>query len=166
MDPSSQPTYGMTGDWQPAAAPQHPEERKARRRAVAAAMIQLASPFLFVGMLFLGLTADIPVGGDPHGYVQIFGFFASFLLFLPGIALPAIAIGLLRNSRRSGAVWLIVAAVLWCLFFVILATGFPGGITELEWSRILTIAVGVLWAAVSGWCTWAGVAAFSRLPGG
>jgi hypothetical protein len=92
-------------------------------------------------MLFLGLSVDIPVGGDPHGYAQIFGFFASFLLLL------------------------IIAAAMWCLIFAILATGYPDGITE-EWSRIVTIAVGVIWTVVSGWCLGAGVVASSRFGRG
>ena len=164
MDPNAQQAYGTTGAWQPAQPPMHPQERQARRRAVAAGFVQLASPFLFIGVLFLGLSVDIPVGGDPHGYAQIFGFFASFLLLIPGLALPGIALPLLRQSRRSGAVLLIIAAAMWALFFAILASGYPGGITELEWSRILTIAVGVLWCVVSVLCLVAGAAAYSRFP--
>lgn len=161
MEPTS--PYGMAGGIQ-RAGERHPQERETRRRAVAAAMLQLISPFLFVGMLFLGLTTEIPTHGDPHGYVQIFGFFASFLLLIPGIGLPAIAIPLLRKARPSGAVVLIVAAAMWLLLFATLASGYPGGITELAWNRVLTILVGLIWAGLCGWCIWAGATAFSRFP--
>ncbi|GAB2623462.1 hypothetical protein [Pseudactinotalea suaedae] len=163
MEPNVQQPSGTTGG-QPVAS--DPQEREPRRRAVAAAYVQLASPFLFVGMLFLGLAVDIPIAGDPHGYGQIFAFFASFLLLIPGTVLPSIAIALLRRSRRSGAVWLIVAAGLSCLMFLGLVSGAPGGIGELDWSRLLTIAVGVVWLVVSIWCLLAGTTAYSRLSPG
>jgi len=160
MEPSPHDGAGA-GGWQQ--QPAHPQEREARRRAVAAAYLQLVSPFLFAGMLFLGLAVEIPTSDDMHGYTQIFGFFGSILLLIPGIAFASVALRLLRGSRRSGAVWLIVASALSCLEFLGLASGAPGGIGELEWSRVLTIAVGVIWLAVSGWCVWAGTTAYGRL---
>lgn len=164
MDPNVQPGYGTTGAWQPLDRGLGEQTQQARRRAVAAGIAQLVSPFLYIGVLYFGLEYDIPVGGDPHGYAQVFGFFASFLLLIPGIALPGIAIPLLRRFRRSGAVLLIIAAVMWALFFAILASGFPGGITEMDWVRIVTIVVSALWLAVCGLSAWAGAAAYSRFP--
>lgn len=151
MEPTFDPAFG-------------PPAREERRRSIVAAFVQLASPFVFVGLLYLGLAADIPVSGDPHGYAQIFGFFFSFLLMIPGLALPGIAVPLLRKARRSGAVLLIIASLMWTLLFVILASGFPGGIPEVDWSRGVTIGVSVLWALLSGACAWAGFRAFSRFP--
>jgi hypothetical protein len=143
----------------------HPgNEPLAHRRAVAAAIAQLVSPFLFIGVLFLGLHFDIPSGGDPHGYAQIFGFFASFVLLVPGLLLPGIGLPLLRRSRRSGAVLLIVAATMWALLFAFLVSGYPGGITEMDWVRIVTMVVSTIWAAVCVWSIWSGAAAYSRFP--
>lgn len=164
MEPSSHEAEGITSWQQP--MPAHPQEREARRRAVAAGFVQLASPFVFCGMVLLGLVVEIPVTGDPHGYAQIFGFFFAVLMLIPGVALASIAIRLLRNSRRSGAVWLIVAASVSGLLFLGLASGLPGGIGELDWSRMLTIAVGVVGVAASGWCIWAAATALSRFPPG
>lgn len=151
MDPNPQPGYALDE-----------QEQQARRLAVAAAITQLASAFLFIGVLYFGLEYDIPVGGDPHGYAQVFGFFLSFLLLIPGLALPGIAIPLLRRSRRSGAVLLIIAAAMWALLFAILVSGYPGGITEMDWVRVVTIVVSALWLAVCAWSVWAGAAAYSR----
>ena len=129
---------------------------------MAAGFLQLASPFVFAGTLLLGLATEIPVSGDPHGYVQIFGFVLSLVLLIPGVVLPGIAIPLLRRSRRGGAILLVVTAGLWLLLFLGLASGMPGGIAELEWSRVVTIAVGMLGAAAASWSVWAGVTAYSR----
>ncbi|WP_420114948.1 hypothetical protein [Pseudactinotalea sp.] len=152
-----EPTYADPGT---------PPAREDRRRSVTAAFVQLASPFVFVGVLFFGLVVEIPVpvNRDPHGYGQIFGFLFSFLLMIPGIALPGIAIPLLRKARRGGAVLLIVASLMWVLLFLVLATGFPGGIAEIEWSRIVTMVVSVLWAFLCCVCAWVGFRAFGRFP--
>lgn len=151
MNPNAQPGNGLDE-----------QERQGRRWAIAAAITQLASAFLFIGVQYFGLEYDIPVGGDPHGYAQVFGFFLSFLLLIPGIALPGIAIPLLRRSRPSGAVLLIIAATMWALLFAILVSGYPGGITEMNWVRVVTIVVSAFWLIVCAWSVWVGAAAYSR----
>lgn len=137
----------------------HPEERLARRRAVAAGLVQLASPFVFAGTVFAGLVVEIPTD-DPHGYTQIFGFFGAIVLLLPTMILAAAAVAMLRNARRGGAVLLLVGASFAAVQSLGLATGLPGGISELTPMRWLTIVVGVLWLVVSALCVV--VAAWAR----
>jgi hypothetical protein len=161
------PPYGarMTDDGRPAPGSWpnppglHPQEREARRRAVAAGLVQLASPFVFAGTVFAGLVVEIPTA-DPHGYGQIFGFFGAMLLMLPALILTATAVTMLRNARRAGAVLLLIGSAVAAVQSLGLATGIPGGITELTTARWLTIVVGVIWLAVSVLC--AVVAAWAR----
>lgn len=153
--------YGSTGAWHtPQAA--HPQEREARRQAVAAAGVQHASPFVFAGTIFAGLVWEIPTA-DPHGYTLIFGFVGAVLLLLPALGLAIAALVLLRQSRRSGAVFLIATAGLALVESLGLATGFPGGIDEVTPIRVVTIAVGVIWSVVCALCMLAGVRALTRL---
>lgn len=160
MEPPT--TYGSTGAWH-TPQPAHPQEREARRQAVAAAWVQHASPFVFAGTVFAGLVWEVPTG-DPHGYTLIFGFFGAMLLLLPALGLAVAAVALLRRSRRSGAVLLITTAALAAVESLGLATGFPGGIAEVTPIRVVTIAVGVFWCAVSVLCVVVGVRALTRLP--
>lgn len=149
----SETPYGASGAWQGPVPGTGPAEQAAWGRARTAATVQLFSPFVYSGVLLAGLVWEIPIaGGDPHGYTQIFGFFASLVLLVVMVIITAVALALVNKRRRSGVVLTIVVAAVAALQSLGLATGYPGGIGELAPVRILTILVGVIWLGVSVWC--------------
>lgn len=140
---------------------------RARRRAFRAALVQLASPFVYSGTLLAGLAWEIPLpeaGDDPHGYVRIVAFLGSLLLLLIAVAVAGAAALMLQSGRRWGGVLLAAAAGLACLESIGLAVGAPSGIGALVPVRVATIVVGIVWFAVSAVCLGLGVRAFRTLP--
>jgi CBS domain containing-hemolysin-like protein len=118
-------------------------------------------------MLVAGLVWGIPTPGphtDPHGYLAIFSLLGSLALMVLAIVVAGSAALLLQSSRRWGGVLLAIAAALACLESLGLATGFPTGIGDLAPVRIATIAVGVLWFAISAASLVLGVLAFRAIP--
>ncbi len=155
-------TDGATPDL-PTPTPEHPERWQAQRHAVAAAGAQLASGFVLCALALGGLVWELgSPDSDPHGYAQIFGVILTFILLLPALGLATTALALLRNGRRSGVVWLVIAAVLSILEMVVTVASFAGG--PLDPGRVVVVGGAVIWLAVSVLCVLAGARAWSRLP--